>query len=89
MENFKLELLVYDRAYRPGPGTGRALDVRPKPGSGRAHRKPGPGTGPEKSLNFPVKMVKMTKFSNEFRKLEHLNIQFRCRKWEIKDFWQY
>ena len=43
--------LVVDRALKPGPG--RALDVRPKPG---------PGTGPEKSLNFPWEMIKISNF---------------------------
>ena len=62
--------VVYDRAFRPGPGPGRALGFWAKPGPGRAYQKPGPGTGPEKSLNFPGEMVKISKFFNEFLKLE-------------------
>ena len=38
--------IVVDRALKPGPGPGRALDVRPKPGPGRSLQKPVPGTGP-------------------------------------------
>ena len=44
--------LVVDRALKPGPGPGRALDVRPKPGPGRASQKPGPGTGPYNSNRY-------------------------------------
>ena len=74
---------MYDRAFRPGPG--RALGFWAKPGPGRAYQKPGPGTGPEKSLNFSGEMVKISKIFNEFLKLEFIayNLDEENTNWKF------